>query len=223
LTKVINKHLLPVGKDPMIYHALNQFRWCDIRQVMVVVGTEHVGQMVSQLGDGAEFDLELTYAVQTKPMGIAHGMALAKDFVGQDEMMVLLGDNIFENTLEGCLDEFLSDCEFDACVVVTKVIDLEARRSFGIVEMNNGKVISIEEKPSLPKSKWVQTGCYFYSPEVWEAIDSIDISGRGQYEITDVNSWFVRDGKLLAVQLDGWWTDAGTHESYKIANKLVGG
>ena len=220
LTKVINKHLLPVGAKPMIYSSLEQFRLCGIRQVMVIVGTEHMGQMMSQLGDGSEFDLDLTYAVQTKSLGIAHAIALTRDFVGSSEMMVLLGDNIFEISLRPCLDEYRIKLEFDAGIVVTQILELEERRKFGIVEMNNDRVIDIQEKPSKPKSKWVQTGCYFYNRDVWEAIDNIGISDRGEYEVTDINMWFVKKNKMLAMKIDGWWTDAGTHESYWRANRL---
>jgi len=227
LTRVFNKHLLPVGNVPMIYHSLYQFVKCGIKKVIIIVGREHAGQMAQQL-DGEEFDLELTYRIQNASLGIAQALGLAKDFIEAGDgytldrdVMVLLADNIFVDSLLPIKKAFCLDRDHWAAIVTTKV---ENPWEYGVVEFNDkNAIVSIEEKPLEPKSDYIQTGCYFYHAHLWKAMASIEISNRGEYEISDVNQWYVDEGCMLAIPYEGRWFDAGTHETYQKANREIWG
>jgi glucose-1-phosphate thymidylyltransferase len=219
LTRVVNKHLLPVGDKPMLQHSVEKMVDAGIDQIMVVTGGEHLGGIAEFLGGGSRFGCRITFRVQEEAGGIAQGLGLAKDFVGNDMVCVLLGDNIFESSLKPLVLEFERGW-MKAMIVIKGVPDPER---FGVPEIKNGFVVGIEEKPETPKSRFAVTGIYFYDSAVFGIIGGLKPSGRGEMEITDVNNAYIARGNLGCVEIQGWWTDAGTHESYKKANDLVRG
>jgi glucose-1-phosphate thymidylyltransferase len=220
LTKTVNKHLLPVGGIPMLYHSLQQFKNCGVVKVMIITGTEHAGSIIQQVGSGKEFDMDISYKVQDKPLGIAHAIHLCKDFVGNNHCMVLLGDNIFEDNLSYARDNFLVSRGM-ALFVLHEVPDPER---FGVAEIEGVHITKIEEKPKEPKSNYAVTGCYFYTEDVFNAIERVMLQGpsaRGEYEISKVNQYYVDRGETAFIITKGFWSDAGTSESYKRANELT--
>lgn len=221
LTKVTNKHLLPVGREPMIFHPINKLKRAGICDVCIVTGTEHMGAVVSLLGSGTGFGCDFTYRVQDGPGGIAQALGLARGFVGHDRVCVILGDNVFEDDLGEHVNDFLKECVGgeSAAKVLLKEVDHPER--FGVAEVKDGKIVSIEEKPDIPKSKLAIIGCYFYDSSVFTVIDSLKPSSRGELEISDVNRAYMKQGRLHYATMHGWWSDAGTHESLVEANRLV--
>lgn len=219
LTKVTNKHLLPVGRKPMIFHPLEQLVGAGITDILVVTGREHMGDVLNLLGSGAEFGCQLTYRVQDRAGGIAEALGLARNFVGNDRMLILLGDNIFEKSIKPSLVRFLDQPD-GARVLLKEVSD---PHRFGVAEIVGGRIVGIEEKPRAPKSRYVVTGAYMYDHQVFEFINQLTPSARGELEITDVNNFYARAGKLEFDIVDGWWTDAGTFESFARANRLIEG
>lgn len=216
LTKVTNKHLLPVYDRPMIYYPLQTLIDAGIKDIMVVSGRGHVGHFLELLGSGAEFGVKFSYEIQSEAGGIAQALSLAKDFAGGDDVIVILGDNIFQDNVHDALKGFSSG----ALIFLKPVPD--AHR-FGVAELDeaNRKVVSIEEKPKAPKSSYAVTGLYVYDNDVFEIIGSLKPSGRGELEITDVNNEYIRRGKLSYAMLNGYWSDAGTFESLYKASELV--
>lgn len=219
LTKVTNKHLLPVGRKPMIYHPINKLIGTGIEDIMIVTGVEHMGDIVNLLGSGKDFNCRFTYRVQDQAGGIAQALGLAEGFIGDDLMTVILGDNIFEDDLKTFAGAFTKQKK-GARVLLKEVSD---PRRFGVVEIKNGRIISLEEKPKRPKSNFAVTGIYFYDPEVFTIIKKLRPSGRGELEISDVNRAYLQKGKLQYDILSGWWSDAGTFESLERATLLVEG
>lgn len=219
LTKVTNKHLLPVGHEPMICHPVRKFVEAGIEDVLVVTGTEHMGDVVGLLGSGREFGCRFTYRVQDEAGGIAQALALGRRFAGDDPMVVLLGDNIFEASLVGPLEAFIASGS-DAQILLKDVHD---PGRYGVAHVDGDRVLDIEEKPARPRSSLAVTGIYFYTAGVFEIISTLRPSGRGELEITDVNNEYVRRGSLRWEKLPGWWTDAGTFESLALANQLIQG
>ena len=219
LTRVTNKHLLPVGKIPMIIHSIKKLVEAEIKEIIVITGIEHMGDMISLLGSGSEYNCELTYRVQDKPDGIAGALALCKNFCGSDDLCVVLGDNVFEDELAESKKKFESINEKVKCVLNLKKVNDPER--FGVPEIIGDKILQIEEKPKLPKSSYCVTGIYFYDKKVFEFIEDLKKSARGEYEITDVNNKYIKEGVAKYNILSGWWADAGTHESYSQANMLV--
>ena len=215
LTKVTNKHLLPVGDKPMIYHPIGKLISAGIQEILIVTGTEHMGDVVSLLGSGKDFGCRFTYKVQDEAGGIAQALGLAENFAGNDPVAVILGDNVFEKGLEKAVKNYPGS---GAQILIQQVPD---PHRYGVAELDGEKVISIEEKPKEPKSDYAVTGIYFYDPAVFECIKTLKPSGRGELEITDVNNYYIQQGRMVSSVLEGWWTDAGTPESYRLANKLV--
>lgn len=215
LTKVTNKHLLPVGNKPMIYHPISKLIEVGIKEILIVTGTDHMGDVVNLLGSGKDFNCKFTYKVQDESGGIAQALGLAENFAGDDPVVVILGDNIFEASLQKAVDNYKGE---GAQILIQKVHDPQR---YGVAELDGDKVISIEEKPERPKSNFAVTGIYFYDAKVFDCIKTLKPSGRGELEITDVNNFYIKNNELKSSVLDGWWTDAGTPESYKHANKLV--
>lgn len=215
LTKVTNKHLLPVGNKPMIYHPISKLTEVGIEEILIVTGTEHMGDVVNLLGSGKDFGCRFTYKVQDEAGGIAQALGLAENFAGNDPVVVILGDNIFEHSLQKAVDNYEGK---GAQILIQKVDDPER---YGVAELDGDKVISIQEKPETPKSNYAVTGIYFYDPLVFKYIKTLKPSGRGELEITDVNNFYIQENAMKSSVLEGWWTDAGTPESYKHANKLV--
>ncbi|WP_459500766.1 sugar phosphate nucleotidyltransferase [Bacillus sp. C1] len=217
ITKVTNKHLLPVGRYPMIYHSVYKLRQCEITEIMVITGKEHMGDVVSFLGSGHDFGVSFTYRVQDRAGGIAEALGLCEDFVGDDRMVVILGDNIFSDDLRPYVEEFMSQKQ-GAKVLLQAVED---PRRFGVPNIQNGKIIEIEEKPTNPKSSYAVTGIYMYDADVFSYIKQLKPSARGELEITDINNWYLKREVLTYNEMNGWWTDAGTHDSLQRANALA--
>lgn len=219
LTKVTNKHLLPVGRKPMIYHPIGKLVEAGIKEILIVTGVEHMGDIVSLLGSGKEFGCRFTYKVQDEAGGIAQALGLAESFTNDDKTAVILGDNVFEDELKPFIQAFEKQKK-GARVLLKEVSDPQR---FGVVELQDGKIVSIEEKPKRPKSRFAVTGIYLYDSEVFEVIKSLKPSRRGELEISDVNNAYLRKGQLAYDVLSGWWSDAGTFESIERATLMVEG
>ncbi len=217
LTKVTNKHLLPVGPKPMIYYPIEKLTGIGIEEILIVTGVEHMGNVVGSLGSGREFGCRFTYKVQDEAGGIAQALGLAENFACGQPLAVILGDNIFQASLKPHAERFLAQGG-GARLLLKQVSD---PKRFGVAEIRDGKVLGIEEKPGRPKSDYAITGIYFYDGSVFEIIRMLKPSGRGELEITDVNNAYIRKSQLAYDLLDGWWTDAGTFESLVKANELV--
>ena len=219
LTKVTNKHLLPVGRKPMIYHPIGKLIEAGINEILIVTGVDHMGDIVNLLGSGREFGCRFTYKVQDQAGGIAEALGLAKDFAGSDRICVILGDNIFEDSLKPFLESYLSQ-KRGAKILVKEVPDPQR---FGVVELKQNKIISIQEKPRKPKSNYIVTGVYFYDKEVFEIIAGLRPSRRRELEITEVNLAYLKRRNLTYDVLSGWWSDAGTFESLEKASLFAEG
>ena len=215
LTKVTNKHLLPVGTKPMIYYPIEKMTEAGIEEILIVTGTEHMGDVVNLLGSGKDFGCKFTYKVQDEAGGIAQALGLAEHFVGDESCLVILGDNIIQDPLVGAVDSYPGE---GAKIMIKEVDDPER---FGVAEIEGEQIKSIEEKPERPKSNYAVTGIYMFDANVFDYIKNLKPSGRGELEITDVNNQYIREGRMSYSRLRGWWTDAGTHYSYKLANDLV--
>jgi glucose-1-phosphate thymidylyltransferase len=219
LTKVTNKHLLPVGRLPMIYHPIKKLTEAGIEEILIVTGVEHMGDIVTLLGSGKEFKCRFTYKVQDEAGGIAQALGLAENFAGDDKLVVILGDNIFQDSLQPFIKKFVAQ-KAGAQILVKEVAD---PHRFGVVEMKAGKVLSIEEKPKKPKSNYAVTGIYFYDDQVFNVIRKLKPSGRGELEITDVNNAYLEKGLLTYDAFKGWWSDAGTFESLERVTSMIEG
>lgn len=217
LTKVTNKHLLPVGKYPMIYHALYKLREANIREILIVTGREHMGDVVNLLGSGHELGIDLTYRVQDQAGGIAEALGLAEHFTGNDSMTVLLGDNVFMDSISPYVQNF-QEQKTGAKILIKQVPDPQR---YGVPELSGDKIVCIEEKPQYPKSSYSVTGIYMYDKRVFDIIRHLVPSNRGELEITDVNNSYIEQNQLTFDVLQGWWTDAGTHTSWAAANDFA--
>lgn len=217
LTKVTNKHLLPVGKYPMIFHAVNKLKEADIHDILIVTGKEHMGDVVNLLGSGREMGVTFTYKVQDEAGGIAQALGLAEQFVGDDQMVVILGDNVFSDSIAPYVHNF-KEQRVGAKILIQEVHDPQR---YGVPELDGDKIVSIEEKPKEPKSSYAVTGIYMYDSKVFEIVKTLKPSGRGELEITDVNNAYIERNELTYDVLQGWWTDAGTHASLTKANELA--
>ncbi|HEX9794084.1 MAG TPA: sugar phosphate nucleotidyltransferase [Planctomycetota bacterium] len=217
LTKFTNKHLLPVGREPMLYHALHKLRGAGIEKILVITGTDHMGDVVRQLGSGKQFGCSLSYRVQEKPTGTAAALRLAEDFVGADRFVVLLGDNIFEDALGPMLRAWLQSGK--GARVHLKPVPDPGR--YGVATLRDDRLEELEEKPERPTSNLAVSGIYFYDAWAFQAAADLRPSGRDEFEITDLNRAYLDRGELDHGILEGWWTDAGTFESLHLANSLV--
>ncbi|PWN08067.1 sugar phosphate nucleotidyltransferase [Rhodohalobacter mucosus] len=215
LTKVTNKHLLPIGFKPMIYYPIEKLTGAGIDEILIVTGTEHMGDVVNLLGSGSEFGCRFTYKVQDEAGGIAQALGLAQNFAGTEPMTVILGDNIFEAGIGQALSNYPGS---GAQILIKKVPD---PGRFGVPVLDGEKIVSIEEKPDQPGSEFAVTGIYMYDSTVFEIIKNLEPSNRGELEITEVNNYYIHEGNMVWSELEGWWTDAGTHESYRAANDLI--
>jgi glucose-1-phosphate thymidylyltransferase len=217
LTKVTNKHLLPVGPYPMVYHPLKKLVGAGIRDIMLVSGTEHMGDFVELLGSGREYNCNLTYRVQDEAGGIAQALGLAELFCHNSRCVVILGDNIFHDRLAPLLNE--ANGHPDRAWIALKRVPDPGR--YGVAELDGSRVVGIEEKPAKPKSDCAVAGIYVYPTDVFEVIKTLKPSRRGELEITDVNRHYLEKGRLGYTILSGYWTDAGTPDSLLLANELV--
>lgn len=218
LTKVTNKHLLPVGEQPMIYYPIKTLTSAGISELLIVLGGESVGDFVRLLGDGSEFGLSiLYYAHQAKADGIAGALRLAERFVGGDPFVVMLGDNIVDGSLRPYVEKFSS--EPDKARILLKEVDHPER--FGVAVIEQGLITNIIEKPKKNVGNKAVTGIYMYPPDVFEIVRQLKPSGRGELEITDVNNAYLQKNRLLYDELKGLWTDAGTFPSLRSATEAV--
>ena len=217
LTKVTNKHLLPVGQKPMIYYPIEKLTSIGVEEILIVTGIEHMGDVVSLLGSGKQFGCRFTYKVQDEAGGIAQALGLAENFAQRKPVVVILGDNVFEANLKDYADRFISQ-KAGARVLLKQVPNPQR---FGVAQVSGDKIIAIEEKPKKPKSDYAIIGIYFYDASVFDIIRELKPSARGELEITDVNNAYIAKSRLVYDMLEGWWTDAGTFESLDRANELV--
>ena len=217
LTKVTNKHLLPIGGEPMIFYPLRRLIEAGVNDIMIVTGVEHCGGMMTLLGSGKELGCSLTYKVQDETDGIAGALKLCKDFVGNSSCLVILGDNIFKENLTTHIDSFLTNKE-DCKVFFKKVKD---PKRYGIGVFNDKNLEKIEEKPEIPKSDLACVGVYMYSNKVFDIISSAKKSDRGEYEITSINNVLLEKYKTNYTILNDVWVDAGTMDSYHNTNWLM--
>lgn len=217
LTKVTNKHLLPIGKYPMIFHAIYKLKEANIQDILIVTGKDHMGDVVNLLGSGKELGVTFTYKVQDEAGGIAQALGLAEHFVGNDQTVVILGDNVFEDSITDYVNNFRKQKK-GAKILIQEVHD-PAR--YGVAELEMDKIVSIEEKPKYPKSSYAVTGIYMFDNYVFDIIRTLKPSARGELEITDVNNVYIQKNELTYDILQGWWTDAGTHVSLAKANELA--
>jgi glucose-1-phosphate thymidylyltransferase len=218
LTKITNKHLLPVYDQPMIYYPLRTLINAGIDDIMIVTGGNSAGDFLRLLGNGKDFGLRhLNYTYQEGEGGIADALSLVEHFADESPVCVVLGDNIIERNIRGAADEYRRQ-ESGAKILLKKVTD---PHRFGVPEIEGDKILRIEEKPATPKSDYAVTGIYFYDPTVFAIIKTLKPSGRGELEITDVNNHFIDKGEMTWNELEGWWTDAGTFESLLRASNLV--
>lgn len=216
LTKVTNKHLLPVGQAPMIWHPVWKLKQAGIEEILIVTGTEHMGDVVGCLGSGKDFGCRFTYKVQDEAGGIAQALALAENFASGECICVILGDNIFQDDLGPEAQRFLDQGK-GARILLKPVPD---PHRFGVAEIDGNKVLGIEEKPQAPKSNLSVTGIYFYDSTVFDIIRTVKPSGRGEMEITDVNNAYIQRGEMSFGVFAGWWSDAGTFPSLAYAGEL---
>lgn len=218
LTKVTNKHLLPIYDKPLIYYPLQAMAKAGVKDVLVITNPEHAGHFIQLLGSGREFGLKLAYELQEEAGGLSQAVGLAESFVGNDKMLVLLGDNIFTHDLRPSVERFSTE-EKGAVIYGVQVDHPE---HYGVIEMDGERVVGIEEKPKVPKSHIAQTGIYMYDERVWDHIGNLSPSARGELEITDLNNIYVQEGTMRCETLDGYWIDAGTsHDELLSANIAV--
>ncbi len=218
LTKVTNKHLLPVYDKPMIYYPIQTLVNAGITDIMLVTGGNSAGDFLKLLGNGKEFQLRsLNYTYQQGEGGIADALRLAEHFADEEPICVVLGDNLIQGNIAKAAATFRAQHK-GAKILLKEVKDPQR---FGVPVLQGNRVISIEEKPAVPRSPYAVTGIYFYDARVFDIIKTLKPSGRGELEITDVNNAYIEAGELTWSVLDGWWTDAGTIESLFQANRLV--
>jgi len=218
LTKITNKHLLPIYAKPMIYYPIQTLVDAGIKDILLVTGGNHAGEFLRLLGNGYAFGLKhINYTYQEGEGGIAAALGLAEHFADREKIVVVLGDNIFEKGIKRYVDNFRRQ-ERGARILIKKVED---PRRFGVVEMKGGKIKSIKEKPGKPKSDYIVTGVYMYDAHVFDIVKKLKPSRRGELEITDVNNAYIGRGDLHYDVLKGWWTDSGTFDSLLKASTLV--
>jgi glucose-1-phosphate thymidylyltransferase len=223
LTRITNKHLLPIFDRPMVSYAIEALVDAGVVDIMLVTGGTHAGEFLRLLGNGHEHGVErLFYAYQERPGGIAEALALAERFIGEDRVVVMLADNIFERSLRPSVEAFVAQ-ESGARIVLSHVEEAEHLRHLGVPALSDdGRVLNIVEKPEDPPSSYAVTGVYFYESSVFEVIPTLEPSGRGELEITDVNNWFVGQGMMQYDVVEGFWGDAGeSMEAYYAVNDFV--
>lgn len=218
LTRITNKHLLPVYCKPMIYYPIHSLVDAGIRNILVVTGGNNAGDFLRLLGNGSEFGLKhINYTYQRGEGGIAEALGLAEHFADNEKIVVMLGDNVVEKSIKKYVEDFKKQ-PHGAKILLKEVRDPER---FGVAQVKGNKIIKITEKPKRPKSNLIVTGIYMYDSRVFEIIKTLKPSKRGELEITDVNNKYIGWGEMTFDVLPGWWTDCGTFESLLRANKLV--
>jgi glucose-1-phosphate thymidylyltransferase len=219
LTKITNKHLLPVYDRPMIYYSIEAMVNASVTDIMIVTGGEGAGDFLRLLGNGAQFGLKhLNYTYQEEPGGIAQALGLCEHFARGERVLVMLGDNIIERHIGGAAKTF--ERQASGAKVILSEVDNPG--SYGIAQLDGEKIVGIEEKPTKPLSNWAVIGMYFYDERVFDIIKTLKPSARGELEITDVNNEYVRLGEMTFEYLEGWWGDAGESIDWlRRANNLV--
>ncbi len=218
LTKITNKHLLPVFDQPMVYYPIQTLINAGIDDIMIVTGGNSAGDFLKLLGNGKDFGLKhVNYTYQEGEGGIADALSLVEHFADDEAICVVLGDNIIEKNIRAAADEYRAQGK-GAKILLKEVYDPQR---FGVPELDGQKVLQIEEKPKDPKSNYAVIGIYFYDNTVFDVIKTLVPSDRGELEITDVNNYYINRGEMTWNELDGWWTDAGTFDSLLHASKLV--
>ena len=209
LTRITNKHLLPIYDRPMVTYAIEALVTCEVRELMVVTGGTHAGEFLRLLGNGHEWGIDrLSYAYQERAGGIAEALGLAERFAGGEPIVVMLADNVLERSIKHAVDNFEAQGR-GARILLAREDDPEHLRHLGVPELDGDRVVRIHEKPEDPPSSFAVTGIYFYEPAVFEIIPQLEPSGRGELEITDVNNWFIDRGTMEYDILVGFWGDAG--------------
>ncbi len=220
LTKITNKHLLPIYDKPMIYYPIQTLVDAGIKEILIVTGGRNSGDFLRLLANGREFGLKhLDYTYQEGEGGIADALGLAEHFADGKSVCVILGDNLIEGSIRQAVDDFRNQPS-GAKILLKEVSDAER---FGVAEIRDGLIVGIEEKPRKPKSNYAVTGIYMYDGTVFDKVRTLVPSHRGELEITDVNNAYIREGTMTYAYLEGWWTDAGTFESLLRAGNLVAG
>ena len=218
LTKITNKHLLPIYDKPMIYYPIEALVEAGIQDLLIVTGGRNAGDFLRLLGNGKDFGLKhINYAYQEGEGGIAEALALAEHFAENSRICVILGDNVIEGSIAQAVNDFKRQ-ERGAKILLKQVTDAER---FGVAEINGQRIVGIEEKPSRPKSNYAVTGIYMYDETVFDKTRTLKPSARGELEITDVNNAYINEGTMTFNYLEGWWTDAGTFDSLLRATNLV--
>lgn len=219
LTEIINKHLLPIYNKPMILYPLETLKALGIKDILIVSGGEHIGKFTDFLGDGSKYNVNLTYKVQQKAGGIAEALGLAESFINGEYCVVILGDNIFDNTQ---ITAIIPECDLDFTKSYVFLKDVHDPQRFGVPIFDSSeKITKIEEKPINPKSSFAVTGLYCYPPEVFDVVKTLKPSARGELEISDVNNYFIDKGDLEYIKLTGFWSDSGTFDSLLSAANWV--
>ena len=214
LTKVTNKHLLPVGNQPMIFYPVNKMIQAGIKDILIVTGVEHMGDVVQLLGSGKDYGCHFTYRVQDEAGGIAQALLLTESFANNEPITVILGDNIFQDSIKPFVESF----QGGAHLLLKTVHDPER---FGVATLNGDYIETIIEKPKNPTSNYAVTGVYMYDQNVFDIIRLLKPSQRGELEISDVNAHYLKDHTVTYSKLTGWWSDAGTFDSLAKASSLV--
>jgi glucose-1-phosphate thymidylyltransferase len=222
LTRITNKHLLPIFDRPMVTYSIEALVTADVTELMVVTGGTHAGEFLRLLGNGHEWGIDrLSYAYQERAGGIAEALGLAERFAGGEAIVVMLADNVVERSIKHAVENFAAQGT-GARILLAREEDPEHLRHLGVPELDDGRVVHIHEKPENPPSAFAVTGIYFYSPEVFELIPTLEPSGRGELEITDVNNWFIDRGTMQYDILEGFWGDAGESiDAYYAVNDYV--
>jgi glucose-1-phosphate thymidylyltransferase len=222
LTRITNKHLLPIYDRPMVTYAIEALVSAEVRELMVVTGGTHAGEFLRLLGNGHEWGIDrLSYAYQERAGGIAEALGLAERFAGGDPIVVMLADNVVERSIKHAVDNFLEQGK-GARILLAREDDPEHLRHLGVPELDGERVVRIHEKPEEPPSSFAVTGIYFYESAVFEIIPELEPSGRGELEITDVNNWFIDRGSMEYDILEGFWGDAGESiDAYYAVNDFV--
>lgn len=219
VTRVVNKHLLDVFDEPVVYYPIRSLATAGITEIVLVTIEEEVEQFRKLLGDGSELGVSIEFATQKGAGGIAEALLQAHPMARDDELMVVLGDNIFQDNLSSYVDSFKQQDK--GAKILLKQVSLDDALRFGVAEVRDGKIIGIEEKPPNPKSGLIVTGCYMYDDRVFDLIHTLKPSARGELEVTDLNNLYVEEGTMTYDILRGWWTDAGTPASKLKASILV--
>ncbi len=217
MTLGTNKMLLPLYDKPMIIYSIELLKKSGIKEILIIIGRDNFEGLIKMLGDGSEFGVEITYRVQQERLGIVHALNEGKQFVGKDKFALTFGDNFFSDTFEKTFKDF-EKSNLESMIFVKKVSDPER---FGVIEIENNKIKSIEEKPKRPKSDLAVTGLYLFSPKIFEYVPLVKKSARGEYEIPDLLSIILSKGKMNFDRVNGYWNDLGTIDALHETTKFI--